>query len=121
MPGRALSWSLVAVLRSSLSAESAAAPIARCAAAGEMWTACRRNNASSNAKVLTTSCRFLSFIEFSLGVNATLANSVSHAVDGQHIGCDAIVNLVSLGVANDIAEGRDHDFFQLLINHGFFP
>src|ERR1700683_1928744 len=55
------------------------------------------------------------------GVNAALADGVGHAINGQHIGCDAIVDLVRLGVANYIAEGRNHDLFKLLVHHGLFP
>src|ERR1017187_4193629 len=56
-----------------------------------------------------------------LGVNSALANGISHAVDGQHIGCDAIVDAVSLGITDHVSERRDHNLFQLLVDHGLFP
>src|ERR1700722_2794829 len=108
MPGSALSWSLVAVLRSSLSADSdAATAVAGCAEAGVTLAACIRKNASNAAKIFTVKFCPLIFItyEFSLGVNAALADGVSHAVDGQHIGGDAIIHFVGLGITHHVAEG----------------
>jgi hypothetical protein len=83
--GSTLSWSLVAVLRSSLSADSdAAAAVAGCAEAGVTLAACIRKNASNAAKIFTVKFCPLIFItyEFSLSVNAALADGVSHAIDG---------------------------------------
>ena len=40
-----------------------------------------------------------------LGVDSALADGVGHAVDGQHVGGDAVVDAVGLGVAHHIVEG----------------
>ena len=41
-----------------------------------------------------------------LGVDAAGADGGGDAVDGQHVGGDAIVDRVRLGVAENIGEGR---------------
>jgi len=40
----------------------------------------------------------------SSGVDSALADSIGHAVNRQHVGCDAIVDVMGLGVANHVAE-----------------
>src|SRR6185437_15719116 len=60
-------------------------------------------------------------IVFSLSVNATLADRVRDAINRQHVGCDAVVNFVSVGIANDIVERADHDVGQLFVHHRFLP
>src|SRR5208282_6308776 len=81
-----------------------------CAEARRGWIVARLA-AKTNQRANTLSFRILS----TSGVNSALADRIGHAIDGQHVGCDAIVHLVGLGVADDVPEGRNHDFFQLLI------
>src|ERR1700728_3667236 len=55
------------------------------------------------------------------GVDAALPDGVGHAVNGQHVSGDAVVDPVSLGVTNDIFERRLHDGVELLVDHRLFP
>src|SRR5581483_558567 len=52
-----------------------------------------------------------------LSVNAALFDGVSHAIDGQHVGSNAIINIVQLSVAHNILERVHHDVFQLFVHH----
>ena len=54
-------------------------------------------------------------------INAALANRISHAVDGQHVKLRCDCSPYGLGVANHIAERRNHDLFQPLVDHGSLP
>ena len=62
------------------------------------------NETTSNS--VKTAARFLQidFKGFSLGVNTALADSVRYAVDGQHVGCNAIVDAMGLCVAHHVFE-----------------
>src|SRR5215472_4246732 len=40
----------------------------------------------------------------SLGVNTALANGVRHTINRKHVSCDAIVNVMSFGVTDDVVE-----------------
>jgi len=53
---------------------------------------------------------------FPLRVEAALANVIGHAVNGQHVGRDAVIHAMSFGVADHIFERRPHDVFQLLVH-----
>jgi|SRR5580704_6103804 hypothetical protein len=45
------------------------------------------------------------------GVNPALPDGVGHAIDGQHVGRDAVVHVMGLGVAHHILKRRHHDVF----------
>src|ERR1035438_7361056 len=55
------------------------------------------------------------------GVDAPLLDGIGHAVDGQHIGGNAVVYVVGLGVAHHIFEAVAEDGLQLLVDDGFLP
>src|SRR5215469_5237449 len=65
--------------------------------------------------------RDLASIFSSLGVNTPLANGVGHTIDRKHVSCDAIVNVMSFGVTDDVVERRLHNGLELLVDHGFLP
>jgi hypothetical protein len=56
-----------------------------------------------------------------LGVDAALFGGIGYAVDGEHVGCDAVVDAVSLGVGNDIIEAFGHDVVETLVDFGLGP
>jgi len=56
-----------------------------------------------------------------LGVDATLADGIRHAVDRQHVGGDAIVHAVSFRVPDNIIEGRVHNLFQMFVDYRLLP
>jgi len=56
-----------------------------------------------------------------LCVNAALADGDSHPINGQHIGSNAVVDVVGLGIADHILEAVAQDGLQLLVDDGFFP
>ncbi len=56
-----------------------------------------------------------------LCVDAALLDGERHAVDGQHVGGDAVVDVVGLGVADHVVEAVAQDGLQLLVDDGFFP
>src|SRR5580658_6302424 len=47
-----------------------------------------------------------------LSVNSPLADGVGHAINGQHVGCDAVVDLVGFRITDYIFERRYHDALQ---------
>src|SRR5579864_3003895 len=57
----------------------------------------------------------------SLGVDPALPDCVRHAINRQHVGGDAVVHAMGLGIANDIVERRFHDGFELLVHDRLFP
>src|SRR5581483_1101030 len=124
MPGSSLSWSAVALLMSSFWADLAA--VAEALDAFESACPTAIPPTSERAKTRTAICAasflWIANIDSSCSsVDTTLANSVRHPVDGQHVSGDTIVHVVSLGVAHHVVEGRLHDAFQLLVDDGFFP
>jgi len=56
-----------------------------------------------------------------LGVDAALFGGVGYAVDGQHVGGDAIVDIVGLGVGDYVAEALGHDIVEALVDFGLGP
>src|SRR5437660_11379497 len=121
---------MVAVLISSLSAAAVdlvagldaddtepPAPEADCAAANAAST----KNAITTAENLASGFLRIVFICPSSGVNAALTNCIRDTIDGQHICGDAVVHVVSFGVADHILERGSHNGFQLLVDDGFFP
>ena len=56
-----------------------------------------------------------------LGVNAALLDCEGYPVDGQHVGRNAIVDVVGFGVADYIVEAIPEDGFKLLVDDGFLP
>ena len=56
-----------------------------------------------------------------LGVDAALFGGVGYAVDGQHVGCDAVVDVVVSGVGDDVVEAVGHDVVEALVDFGFGP
>src|SRR4051812_40911566 len=56
-----------------------------------------------------------------LCVDSALFDGECHAVDGQHIGRDAIVDAMRLGVADHLIERLHHDGLELVIDHRFLP
>src|SRR5260370_23386611 len=56
-----------------------------------------------------------------LGVDAALLGGVSYAVDGEHVGCDAVVDVVGAGVGDDVVEAFGHDVVETLINLSLGP
>src|SRR5882757_10577886 len=55
------------------------------------------------------------------GVDAALFGGVGYAVDGQHIGCDAVVDVVGAGVGDDVVEAFGHDVVEALVDLGLGP
>ena len=49
-----------------------------------------------------------------------LLDGKRHPVDGQHIGGDAVVNVVGLGIAHYIVEAVAQDAFQMLLMSASF-
>ena len=56
-----------------------------------------------------------------LGVDAALFGGVRYAVDGQHVGGDAVVYVVGLGVGDYVVEALAHDVVQALVDFGLGP
>ena len=56
-----------------------------------------------------------------LRVDAALLDGEGDAVDGEHVGGDAVVDVVGLGVADHVVEAVAQDGFELLVDDGFFP
>src|SRR5712691_5712204 len=121
---------MVAVLISSLSAAAVGlddgleagdtappAPEEDCAAANVAST----NNATAIDANLASEFLRTVIIGPSSGVNAALTNCIRHTIDGQHVCRDAVVDVVSFGVADHILKRGSHDGFQLLVDDGFFP
>src|SRR6266700_786625 len=61
------------------------------------------------------------FYEPALRVDPTLPNRIRHAVNRQHVSSDAVVDVVSFGVADNIFEGRLHDGIELFVDHRLLP
>src|SRR6476646_3705161 len=84
-------------------------------------------NESAKNKTAICAISFLSidFMYFlrtkGLCIDAALTNRVSHTIDGQHVGGDSVVDVVRLGVADDIFKRRLHDGVELLVHHRFLP
>ena len=55
------------------------------------------------------------------GVDAALLGGVGHAVDGEHVGGDAVVDVVGDGVLEDVVEAVDHDAVEALVDFFFGP
>ena len=55
------------------------------------------------------------------GVDAALFGGVSYAVDGEHVGCDAVVDVVGLGVGDNVVEAFGHDAVETLVDLGLGP
>src|SRR5207248_10944834 len=55
------------------------------------------------------------------GIDAALAISISHHINGEHVGGNAIVDVVGFVVAHHVVKGSLHDVLELLVNHGFLP
>ncbi len=60
-------------------------------------------------------------VENVLCVDAALFRGVGYAVDGEHVGGDAVVDAVSLGVGDDIIEAFGHDVVETLVDFGLGP
>src|SRR6202789_3324537 len=56
-----------------------------------------------------------------LRVDAALFGGVGHAVDGQHVGGDAVVDVVGDGELEDVVEAVDHDAIEALVDFFFGP
>src|ERR1700761_7960354 len=56
-----------------------------------------------------------------LRVNSALLNRKSNPIDRQHVSRDAVVHVVSFGIANHIVETIPQDGLQLLVDDGLFP
>jgi len=56
-----------------------------------------------------------------LGVDAALLGGVGYAVDGEHVGGDAVVYAVVLGVGDDVVEAFGHDVVEALVDLGLGP
>src|SRR5271165_3746004 len=59
--------------------------------------------------------------EKELRVDAALLDGERNAIDRQHIGGDAVVDVVGFGVTDHILEAVAQDGFKLLVDDGFFP
>src|ERR1700716_3835913 len=57
----------------------------------------------------------------SSGVDAALLGGVGHAVDGQHVGCYTVVDVMSAGVGDDVVEAFGHDVVETLVDLGLGP
>src|ERR1700716_1410279 len=57
----------------------------------------------------------------SSGVDAALLGGVGHAVDGQHVGCYTVVDVMSAGVGDDVVEAFGHDVVETLVDLGLRP
>ena len=55
------------------------------------------------------------------GVDAALFGGVGYAVDGEHVGCDAVVYVVGLGIVDYVAEALGHDVVEALVDFGLGP
>src|SRR5258707_4645532 len=55
------------------------------------------------------------------GVDAALFSGVGYAVDGEHVGCDAVVDVVSAGVGDYVVEAFGHDVVEALVDLGLGP
>src|SRR5580765_7841120 len=53
------------------------------------------------------------------GIDTALLGGVGYAVDGQHVGSDAVVDAVSLRVGDYVVEAFGHDVVETLIDFGF--
>ena len=56
-----------------------------------------------------------------LCVDPALLDGESHAINRQHVGGDAVVHVVGLGVAHHVLEAVAQDRFQLLVHDRFLP
>src|SRR5437879_3079608 len=54
-------------------------------------------------------------------VDASLLGGVGYAIDGQHVGCDAVVDTMILGVRDDVVEAFGHDVVEALVDLGLGP
>src|ERR1019366_10189882 len=59
----------------------------------------------------------IELLPYPLGVDSALADGERHAVDRQHVGRDAVVDMMGLGIAHHGLERLDHDVLQLLVDH----
>ncbi len=56
-----------------------------------------------------------------LRVNSPLLGGGGDAIDGQHVGRDAVVDVVGFRVSNDVVEALGQDGVQLLVDDSFLP
>src|ERR1035441_290727 len=54
-------------------------------------------------------------------VDSSQADSVGHAIEGQHVGRDAVVDVVLFGVLNHRVETLVHDLLQAAVHQLFVP
>src|SRR5271168_614728 len=55
------------------------------------------------------------------GIDAALFGGVGYAVDGEHVGGDAVVDVVSGGVGDNVVEALGHDVVETLVDLGLGP
>src|SRR6266581_218063 len=60
-------------------------------------------------------------IKLSSGVNTAELQDKSDAINGQHIGRDAIIHAIRLRIAYHFVEAVLHDIFEPLVDHAFAP
>src|SRR5438094_7640909 len=63
----------------------------------------------------------LLFSEGASGVNTALLRRVGYAVDGQHVGSDAVIDAVVFGVRDDVVKALRHDVVEALVHFGLVP
>jgi hypothetical protein len=63
----------------------------------------------------------ISGVRVRAGVDAALLGGVGYAVDGQHVGGDAVVDGVGDGVVEDVVEAVDHDAVEALVDFVLGP
>src|ERR1019366_6826844 len=56
-----------------------------------------------------------------LRVDTTLFDGEGHTINGEHVGGDAVVHVVSLNIAHYIVKAVAEDGLQLLVDDGFLP
>src|SRR5438552_6132943 len=66
-------------------------------------------------------CLSFALVRITSGVDAALFGGVGYAVDGQHVGCDAVIDVVGAGVGDDVVEAFGHDVVEALVDFGLGP
>ena len=98
-------------------AEAGATPAPGLDETRAVLSALNQPHASATAAMVGIKLVRMVFIESSSGVNAALADGVSHAINRQHVCRNPVVHIVGLGVADNVLEGVHHDVLKLLVDH----
>src|SRR5579863_7718 len=120
MPVSRLTQTLWLALAAAMSeADGAAGAVFVVEAAGFVAElSCATAEATVHAPVVSNSANPATI---ALRINAPLPDGDGYAINRQHVGCDAIVDVMGLGESNHIVEGLDHDGFELFVDNRLLP